>query len=188
MALRSSCLTPETYERHFSHKKLNTEQYVSASVAGNVDLQVLGPAVFKISVRGATLNHEFLVCKGVNYDIMSIGPANQLDISYNACTQKLCAIAPVPNSLVLHQQTRLPAQLAAVVTTKLHGSWHPEAVYMATLHNPRTGFVVGVRPWSSINVQQFCDVAVFNTAPYDILLTAAPSQHFLWRQSTNRGI
>ena len=134
---------PETYERHFSHKKLNTEQYVSASVAGTMDLQVLGAAVFKIYVRGATLNHEFLVCKGVNDNIMSISLANQLEISYNACRQKLCAIPPVPNSLILHQQTLIPAQSAAVVTTKLQGNWHPETVYVATLHNPRTGFVVG---------------------------------------------
>ena len=72
----SSCLMPETYERHFSHQKLNTQQNVSASAAGNVDLDVLGTAVFEISVRGATLNHKFLVCKGVNDDIMSIGLAN----------------------------------------------------------------------------------------------------------------
>ena len=52
---------------------------------------------------------------------MSIGLANQLEISYNARTQELCAIAPVPNSLVLHQQTLIPAQSAAVVTTKLQG-------------------------------------------------------------------
>ena len=147
----SSCLTPETYERHFSHKKLDNKQNVSASAAGNVDLDVRGTAVFEVSVRGATLNHEFLICKGVNDDIMSIGLANQLEISYNACTHKLCAIAPVPNSLVLHQQTLLPAQSAAVVTTKLHGSWHPEAVYVATLHNPRTGFVVGGPALVSIN-------------------------------------
>ena len=42
----SSCLTPATYERHFNHKKLNTQQNVSASAAGNVDLGVLGTAVF----------------------------------------------------------------------------------------------------------------------------------------------
>ena len=166
----SSCLTPETYEKYFSHKKLNHEQNVTASAAGNVDLDVWGTPVFKVSVRGATLDHEFLVCKGVNNDIMFIGLANQLEISYNACTRKLCAIAPVPNSLVLHQQTLLPAQLAAVITTKLHSSWHPKAVYVATLHNPRTGFVVGGPALVSINDQQFCDVAVFNAAPYDILL------------------
>ena len=139
----SSCLTPKTYKRHFSHKNLHNEKNMTASAAGNVDLDVWGTAVFEVSVRGATLNHEFLVCKGVNDDIMSIGLANQLEISYITCTQKLCAIAPVPNSLVLHQQTLLPAQSAAMITTKLHGSWHPEAVYVATLHNPRTGFVVG---------------------------------------------
>ena len=32
----------------------------------NVDLGVLGTAVIKISVRGATLDHEFWICKGVN--------------------------------------------------------------------------------------------------------------------------
>ena len=88
----SSCLTPETYERHFSHKKLDNRQNVSASAAGNVDLGVLGTAVFKISVRGATLDHQFLVCKGVNNDIMSIGLANQLEILYNDHTQKLSVI------------------------------------------------------------------------------------------------
>ena len=72
-----------------------------------------------ISVRGATLNHKFLVCKGVNEDIMSIGLASQLKISYNAHTQKLCAIAPVQNSLVLHRQTLIPAQSASVITIKL---------------------------------------------------------------------
>ena len=135
-----------------------------------MDLDVRGTAVFEVSVRGATLNHEFLVCKGVIDDIMSIGLANQREISYNACTQKLCAIAPVPNSLVLHQQTLLPARSAAVITTKLHGSWHPEAVYVATLHNPRTRFVVGGPALVSINDQQLCDVVVFNAAPYNILL------------------
>ena len=143
---------------------------MSPSPAGNVDLDVRGTAVFEVSVRGATLNHKFLVCKGVIDDIMSIGLANQREISYNACTQKLCAIAPVPNSLVLHQQTQLLAQSSAAVTTKLHGSWHLEAVYVATLHNPRTRFVVGGPALVSINDQQFCDVAVFNPAPYDILL------------------
>ena len=143
---------------------------MSPTAAGNVDLDVRGTTVFEASVRGVTLNHKFLVCKGVNDNIMSIGLANQLKISYNACTQKLCAIAPVPNSLVLHQQTQLLAQSSAAVTTKLHGSWHPEAVYVATLHNPRTGFVVGGPALVSINDQQFCDVAVFNAAPYDILL------------------
>ena len=139
----SSCLTPATYEKHFSHKKLSNKHNVSASAAGNVDMGVQGTAVFEVSVRGATLSHKFLVCQGVIDDIMSIVLANQLEISYNACTQKLCAIAPVPNSLVLHQQTLLPAQSAAVITTKLQGVWNPNAVYVATLHNPRTGFVVG---------------------------------------------
>ena len=46
----SSCLTPETYERHFSHKKLKNQQNVSASAAGNVDLDVLSIAEFEISV------------------------------------------------------------------------------------------------------------------------------------------
>ena len=41
---------------------------------------------------------------------------------------------------------------------------------MATLLNPRTGLVVGGPALVSINDQQFCDVAVFNAAPYDILL------------------
>ena len=82
-------------------------------------LGVLDTAVFKISVRGATLNHKFLVCNGINEDIMYIGLANQLKISYNAHTQKLCAIAPVQNSLVLHQQTLIPAQSASVITIKL---------------------------------------------------------------------
>ena len=166
----SSCLTSETYERHFSHKKVDNHQNVSASADCNMDLGVLGTAVFEISVRGATLSHKFLVCKGINDDIMSIGLANQLEISYNPHTQKLCVIAPVQNSLVLHQQTLIPAQSAAVVATKLHGNWHPEAVYVATLHNPQTRFVVGRPALVSINDQQFCDVAVFNVAPYDILL------------------
>ena len=131
----SSCLTPATYERHFSHKKLSNQDNVSASAAGNVDLGVQGTAIFEVSVRGATLNHKFLVCQGVIDDIMSIGLANQLEILYNACTQKLCAIAPVPNSLVLHKQTLLPAQSAAVITTKLQGVWDPNAVYVASLHN-----------------------------------------------------
>ena len=69
----SSCLTPATYERHFSHKKLSNQQNVSASAAGNVDLGVQGTAVFEVSVRGATLKHEFLVCQRINDDIMSIG-------------------------------------------------------------------------------------------------------------------
>ena len=124
--------------------------------------------MFEISFRGATVDHEFLVCKGVNDDIMSNGLANQLEISYNAYTQQLCAIASVPNSLVLHQQTLILAQSAAVTTTKLHGQWHPEAVYVATLHNPRTGFVVGGPALVSIDDQLFCDVAVFNAAPYEI--------------------
>ena len=107
------------FERHFSHKKLDNQQNISASAAGNVDLGVLGTALFKISLRGATHNHKFLVCKGVNEDIMSIGLASQLKISYNAHTQKLCAIAPVQNSLVLHRQTLIPAQSASVITIKL---------------------------------------------------------------------
>ena len=48
----SSCLTPETYARHFSHKKLNNRQNVSASAAGNVDLGVLGTAVFRDLRKG----------------------------------------------------------------------------------------------------------------------------------------
>ena len=127
-----------------------------------------GHPMFKISIRGATLDHEFLVCKGVNDDIMSIGLANQLEISYNANTQKLCTIAPVHNSLVLHQQTLILAQSAAVITTKFNGTWHPEATYVATLHNPCTGFVVGGPALVSINDQLFCDVAVFSAAPFDI--------------------
>ena len=166
----SSCLSPATYERHFSHKKLSNDQNVSASAAGNVDLGVQGSAVFEVSVRGATLKHEFLVCQRINDDIMSIGLANQLEISYNACTRQLCAIAPVPNSLVLHQQTLIPAQSAAVITTKFRGSWNPNTTYVATLHNPRTGFVVGGPALVTIDDRQFCDVAVFNAAPFDIVL------------------
>ena len=44
----SSCLTPETYEKHFSHKKLNNKQNVTASAAGNVDQDVRGTAVFDV--------------------------------------------------------------------------------------------------------------------------------------------
>ena len=57
----SSCLSPATYERHFSHKKLSNDQNVSASAAGNVDLGVQGSAVFEVSVRGATLKNFWSV-------------------------------------------------------------------------------------------------------------------------------
>ena len=70
----------------------------------------------------------------------------------------------------MHQQTLILRQSAAVITTKLHGTWQPEATYVATLHNPRTGFVVGGPALVSINDQLFCDVAVFNAAPFDIRL------------------
>ena len=75
-------------EKHFSHTKLDNWQNVSTSAAGIVHLGVLGTAEFQISIRGATHNQEFLVCKRVNDDIMSIGLANQLEISYNTRTQK----------------------------------------------------------------------------------------------------
>ena len=58
----SSCLMPETYKKHFCHKKLDNKQNVSASAAGNVDLDVRGTAAFEVSIRGATLN--FLSAKG----------------------------------------------------------------------------------------------------------------------------
>ena len=166
----SSCLTPETCERHFRHKKISNHQKVSASAAGNVNLGVLGTAVFKISVRGVILAQEFLVCKGVNDNSMWIDLANHLELSYNANTKKLCAIAPVQNSLVMHQQTLIPAQSAAVITTKFHGTWQPEATYAATLHNPCTGFMVGGPALVSINDQLFCNVVVFSAAPFDIRL------------------
>ena len=57
-----------------------------------------------------------------------------------------------------------------MINTKLHGKWHLEAVDVATLHNPRTGFIVGGPALVSINDQLFCDVAMFNAAPYDIRL------------------
>ena len=77
----SSCLTPKTYEKHFQHKTLSNRQNNSASAAGNVDLGILGTSIFKISVRCVVLKHQFLVCKGVNKDIMSIDLANHLERS-----------------------------------------------------------------------------------------------------------
>ena len=53
-----------------------------------MDLGVMGTATFQISVKGKTLNHEFLVCKGINDDSMSITLAHQLELSYNAGTQR----------------------------------------------------------------------------------------------------
>ena len=77
----SSCLTPETYEKHFQHKTLSNRQNISTSAAGNVNLGVLGTSVFVISVRCVVLNHQFLVCKAANDDIMSIDLANHLELS-----------------------------------------------------------------------------------------------------------
>ena len=57
-----------------------------------------------------------------------------------------------------------------MIATKFHGLWQSGATYVGTLHNPRTGFVVGGPAMVTINDQQSCDVAVFNAAPYYIQL------------------
>ena len=92
-----SCLTMDTYQKRFKAKQPTTGNRVQAQAVGKLDLGVIGTALFQISVEGTTLNHEFLVCKGINDDIMSIGLANQLELSYNASTRSLCSIAPMDN-------------------------------------------------------------------------------------------
>ena len=70
-------LTTETYEKRFKHKQLDTSKGAQAQAAGNVNLGVLGTAIVQISSKGANFEHEFLICRGINNDIMSITVANQ---------------------------------------------------------------------------------------------------------------
>ena len=101
---------------------------------------------------------------------MSIRLVNQLLLSYDADAQRIWAILPIQNSLVVHHRVLLPAQSTAIISTKFQGSWNQNATYVATLHNPRTGFVVGGPALVNINEDRTCQVAVINTAPLDIQL------------------
>ena len=101
---------------------------------------------------------------------MSIRLANQLQLTYDANSQRIWAIAPIQNSLVVHHRILLPAQSTGIISTKFQGSWDPKATYVATLHNLRTGFVVGGPALVHIKDDQTCQVAVINTAPFDIQL------------------
>lgn len=64
----------------------------------------------------------------------------------------------------------LPAQSTAVISTKFQGLWQSQALYIATLHNPSTGFVIGRLAIVAINNSLTCQVAVINGAPFDIQL------------------
>ena len=70
-------LTTETYGKRFKHKQLDTSKGALAQAAGNVNLWVLGTAIVQISSKGTNFEHEFLICRGINNDIMSITVANQ---------------------------------------------------------------------------------------------------------------
>ena len=166
----SACLSKDTYDKCFQHKPIDTTTGFEARAAGNFDLNVLGTVTFKLQVKDTILDHEFLICKGVNDDIMSIRLANQLQLSYDANSQIIWAIAPIQNSLVVHHRILLPAQSTAIISTKFQGSWDTSATYVATLHNPRTGFVVGGPALVDIKDDRTCQVAVINTAPFDIQL------------------
>ena len=62
-------------------------------------------------------------------------------------------------------------ELMSMQPTKMvkhHFIWAQNmATYVATLHNPRTGFVVGGPALVDIKDDRTCQVAVINTAPFD---------------------
>ena len=63
-------------------KQLSTNNRVRAQAAGNIDLGVIGTPPFQVAVRDKILDHEFLICKGVNNNnIMLIRLANHLELS-----------------------------------------------------------------------------------------------------------
>ena len=103
----SSCLSLDNNKKCFKHNKIDTESGYQAQAAGNVDLNVIGTVNFKLTVKGTKL--AFLVCTDINHDIMSILLANQLELPYDANTRRLCSIAPIDHSLVVHHQFLLPA-------------------------------------------------------------------------------
>ena len=64
----------------------------------------------------------------------------------------------------------LPAQSTVVISTKFQRKWTPEVTHIATVYNPRTGFVVGDLAIVNVDKHLNCQVAVINSAPYDIQL------------------
>ena len=123
----SLCLSKDTYDKCFKHKPIDTTSGFEARAAGNFDLNVLGRVTCRLQVKDSILDHEFLICNGVNDDIMSIKLANQLQLSYDANSQRIWAIAPIQNSLVVHHPILLPAQSTAIISTKFQGTWDTNA-------------------------------------------------------------
>ena len=64
----------------------------------------------------------------------------------------------------------LPEQSTVVISTKFQRKWTPEVTHIATVYNPRTGFVVGDLAIVNVDKHLNCQVAVINSAPYDIQL------------------
>ena len=84
MGEMSSCLMTDTFKKHFKNKQLDTSMGVQAQAAGKVDLGIIGTATFQICFKGINLDHKFIVCQGINDDIMLITLAKQLALSYDA--------------------------------------------------------------------------------------------------------
>ena len=123
-----------------------------------------------VRVKGKTLTQELVICNNINDNIMGINLANALELSYDAGTQRLFSIAPIDNSLVAQRRVLLPASSTTIFPAKFMGQWDETATYMATIYNPRTQFVVGVPALVNITEDNFCQIAVINTAPHDIYM------------------
>jgi len=146
-----TCMNSHSFNAAFGNQKLWKIANAQSCVAPSGDaMNSIGIYEVDLWIKGQKFTHPVNVINKLNDNIIGIDFMHCNKLIYDVNTRQVKFAVDKMNMICATKQVTILAS-SSIITTKFNGEWHPDKMYIATIHCPGAPTLTGVPSLVSID-------------------------------------